>query len=75
VFLPGTQEPQQESVDDRAAARVLNPDDERAIALAKALVGTGEDGGEGLFDSAAVSAQLREAGSGLEEVRDDEVVL
>jgi K+-sensing histidine kinase KdpD len=79
VFLPGTQEPQQESVDDRAAARVLDPDDERAIALAKALVGSGEDGDDGLFDADAISAELREIGGGLDgslqEVRDDEIVL
>ncbi len=74
VFLPGTQEPQQESVDDRAAARVLDPDDERAIALARALVGSGDDG-DGLFDAAAISAELRGIGGGLEEVQDDEVVL
>jgi K+-sensing histidine kinase KdpD len=75
VFLPGTQEPQQESADDRAAARVLDPDDERAIALAKALVGSDEDGDKGKFDADEISAELRELGGGLEEVHDDEVVL
>jgi K+-sensing histidine kinase KdpD len=43
VFLPNGREPRQESqrdsADDRAAARVLDSSDERAVALAKALVG------------------------------------
>jgi K+-sensing histidine kinase KdpD len=49
VFLPGTQEPHEESVDERAAARVLDVDDERAIALAKALVGGDDVDREDLF--------------------------
>jgi hypothetical protein len=52
----------------------LDPDDERAIALAKALVGSA-DGDDGLFDADAISQELRELGGGLEEVKDDEVVL
>jgi hypothetical protein len=66
VFLPGTQEPQQESVDDRAAARVLDPGDERAIAFARALVGADEpEDGEkkGLFDTAAISTNGHRTGS------------
>jgi K+-sensing histidine kinase KdpD len=47
VFLPDGREPreesQRESVDDRAAARVLDTSDERAVALAKALVGQERD--------------------------------
>jgi K+-sensing histidine kinase KdpD len=43
VFLPGAQEPHEGSADDRAAARVLNADDERAVAFARALVGTDDD--------------------------------
>jgi K+-sensing histidine kinase KdpD len=43
VFLPNGREPRQESqrdsADDRAAARVLDSTDERAVTLAKALVG------------------------------------
>jgi hypothetical protein len=43
VFLPNGREPRQESqrdsADDRAAARVLDSSDDRAVALAKALVG------------------------------------
>lgn len=46
VFLPGAQEPHEESVDDRAAARVLDVEDERAIALARALVGADTDESE-----------------------------
>jgi len=75
VFLPGTKEPHEESVDDRAAARVLDVDDERAIALARALVGADADGPDnGLFDTAAISANVREIG-GFEEARDDEIVI
>ncbi len=44
VFLPAEREPHEEprqaSADDRAAARVLDTSDERAVALARALVGT-----------------------------------
>ena len=62
VFLPGAQEPHEESVDDRAAARVLNVDDERAIALARALVGADGDGagGEGLFAAGISTNGTRE---------------
>ena len=73
VFLPGTQEPHGESVDDRAAARVLDVDDERAIALARALVGA-DDEEHGLFDTAAISANVREIG-GFDPARDDEIVI
>ncbi len=74
VFLPGTKEPHEESVDDRAAARVLDVDDERAIALARALVGADDGSDDGVFDAAAVSANVREIG-GYGESRDDEIVL
>lgn len=73
VFLPGTQEPHEESADDRAAARVLDVDDERAIALAKALVGVDDDE-DGLFHTAAVSANGHQTGS-YEDTRDDEIVI
>jgi K+-sensing histidine kinase KdpD len=50
VFLPNGREPRQESqrdsADDRAAARVLDSSDERAVALAKALVGDAGGGPE-----------------------------
>jgi hypothetical protein len=59
VFLPGTQEPRQEpqeaSTDDRAAARVLDKEDERAIALARALVGADAQERAGAFDDGTAS--------------------
>jgi hypothetical protein len=74
VFLPGAQEPHEGPADDRAAARVLDVEDERAIALAKALVGT-EDGENGqLFDPASISTNGHRTGR-LDEARDDEVAL
>jgi K+-sensing histidine kinase KdpD len=79
VFLPNGREPreesQRESVDDRAAARVLDSSDERAMALAKALVGdvgSDEEEGEDPFDAGAISSGHRS--SDLEEAR-GEVVL
>jgi K+-sensing histidine kinase KdpD len=58
VFLPGTQDPRQEpqeaSTDDRAAARVLDKDDERAIALARALVGADAEERSTRFDDPAI---------------------
>jgi hypothetical protein len=61
VFLPDGREPreesQRESADDRAAARVLDTSDERAVALAKALVGDvrSDEDGEAAFDADAAS--------------------
>ena len=72
VFLPAAREPHQEqskdSADERAAARVLNVKDERAIALARALVKADVDEeGNGLFDTAAISTNGHQA-SDLEDV-------